>query len=39
MDASIWDKTMKPIRSRAGFTVAEALNFPAGPGCLTRRLS
>jgi hypothetical protein len=30
MDASVWDKTIKAIRSRAGFTAAEALNFPAG---------
>lgn len=30
LDASVWDKTIKPIRARAGFTDAAALNFPAG---------
>jgi hypothetical protein len=29
LDASVWDKTIKPIRARAGFTDAAALNFPA----------
>ncbi len=29
MDATTWDKTIKAIRSRAGFTATEALNFPA----------
>ncbi len=29
MDATIWDKTIKPIRARAGFTDPGALNFPA----------
>jgi hypothetical protein len=30
MDAGTWDKTIRAIRSRAGFTAADALNFPAG---------
>ena len=30
LDAGAWDKTIKPIRSRAGFTDAAALNFPGG---------
>ncbi|RYU92139.1 RagB/SusD family nutrient uptake outer membrane protein [Mucilaginibacter terrigena] len=29
LDASVWDKTIKPIRARAGFSDAAALNFPA----------
>ncbi len=28
LDATVWDKTIKPIRQRAGFTNAGALNFP-----------
>jgi starch-binding outer membrane protein, SusD/RagB family len=28
MTADVWDKTIKPIRQRAGFTDAAALNFP-----------
>jgi hypothetical protein len=28
MDASVWDKTIKPIRVRAGFTDPLALNYP-----------
>jgi hypothetical protein len=28
-DAAIWDKTIRPIRQRAGFTDAGAINFPA----------
>lgn len=30
MNAAIWDKTIKAIRSRAGFTQASALDYPAG---------
>lgn len=30
MDASVWDKTIKPLRQRAGFTDPGALSFPAG---------
>jgi hypothetical protein len=30
LDAGVWDKTIKPIRNRAGFTDAAALNFPGG---------
>lgn len=30
MDASVWDKTIGKIRSRAGFTEAGALNFDSG---------
>jgi hypothetical protein len=30
MDAAVWDKTIKPIRQRAGFTAALALDFPGG---------
>ena len=30
MDAAVWDKTIKPIRQRAGFTAAQALDFPGG---------
>jgi hypothetical protein len=29
MDANIWNQTIRAIRSRAGFTAADALNFPA----------
>jgi hypothetical protein len=28
MDASVWDKTLKLVRARAGFTDALALNYP-----------
>lgn len=28
MDATVWDKTIKALRTRAGFTDASALNFP-----------
>ncbi len=28
MDATVWDKTIKPIRARAGFTEAVALDYP-----------
>lgn len=28
MDATVWDKTIKPIRARAGFTDAVALDYP-----------
>lgn len=28
MDAAVWDKTIKPVRARAGFTDAPALNYP-----------
>jgi hypothetical protein len=28
MDATVWDKTIKALRTRAGFTDAEALNYP-----------
>ncbi|MBE9583227.1 RagB/SusD family nutrient uptake outer membrane protein [Mucilaginibacter sp. JRF] len=27
MDASVWDQTIKPLRQRAGFTAAAAINF------------
>lgn len=30
MDAGVWDRTIKPIRTRAGFTNAAALNFGGG---------
>ena len=29
LDASVWDRTIKALRTRAGFTDAGALNFPA----------
>ncbi|MFD0767279.1 RagB/SusD family nutrient uptake outer membrane protein [Mucilaginibacter lutimaris] len=29
LDAATWDKTIRAIRARAGFTAADALNFPA----------
>ncbi|MES2062102.1 MAG: RagB/SusD family nutrient uptake outer membrane protein [Bacteroidota bacterium] len=29
LDATVWGQTIRPIRSRAGFTDAAALNFPA----------
>ena len=29
-DAAVWNKTIRPIRERAGFTDAAALEFPAG---------
>lgn len=28
MDATVWDKTIKPLRMRAGFTDPAALNYP-----------
>lgn len=28
LDAGVWDRTIKPIRTRAGFTNAAAVNFP-----------
>ncbi len=28
MNAAVWDKTIKPIRTRAGFTQASALDYP-----------
>ena len=28
MDAGVWDRTIKPLRARAGFTNPAALNFP-----------
>lgn len=30
LDATVWNATIKPIRQRAGFTLAGALDFPAG---------
>lgn len=30
MDASIWNRTIRPIRDRAKFTAASALDFPTG---------
>ncbi|WP_420148534.1 RagB/SusD family nutrient uptake outer membrane protein [Spirosoma sp.] len=30
MTADVWDKTIRPLRQRAGFTDAAALNFPTG---------
>jgi len=30
LDAAVWNKTVRPIRERAGFTDAAALDFPAG---------
>jgi hypothetical protein len=35
MTADVWDKTIKPIRARAGFTDAGALNFPGSGSNLT----
>jgi hypothetical protein len=35
MTAAVWDKTIKPLRARAGFTDANALNFPTS-GDMTR---
>jgi starch-binding outer membrane protein, SusD/RagB family len=32
MTAAIWDNTIKPIRQRAGFTDANALNYPGAAG-------
>jgi len=32
MNAAVWDKTIKLIRSRAGFKEAAALNFPGNTG-------
>ena len=29
MTAEVWNKTIRPIRERAGFTKPKALNFPA----------
>jgi len=29
LDAGVWDQTIKPLRTRAGFTAAAAVNFPA----------
>jgi SusD family. len=30
MNASVWNQTIRPLRERAGFTDAEALNYPSG---------
>ncbi|MDR0891545.1 MAG: RagB/SusD family nutrient uptake outer membrane protein [Mediterranea sp.] len=30
LDATVWDATIRPIRQRAGFTAASALDFPTG---------
>lgn len=30
LDKTAWDATIKPIRNRAGFTLASALEFPEG---------
>ncbi|MDR0938733.1 MAG: RagB/SusD family nutrient uptake outer membrane protein [Mediterranea sp.] len=30
LDEAVWNATIKPIRQRAGFTLASALDFPAG---------
>lgn len=30
MTETVWDETIRPIRARAGFTDASALNYPAG---------
>ena len=30
MTEAVWNKTIRPIRERAGFTADAALNFPAG---------
>jgi hypothetical protein len=35
MTADVWDKTIKPLRTRAGFTDAGALNFPGAGSNLT----
>jgi hypothetical protein len=35
MTADVWDKTIRPIRLRAGFTDAGALNFPGNAANLT----
>jgi hypothetical protein len=35
MTAAVWDKTIKPLRTRAGFTEAGALDFPTS-GDITR---
>jgi hypothetical protein len=35
MTAAVWDKTIKPLRTRAGFTEAGALDFPTS-GDMTR---
>lgn len=35
MTAAVWDKTIKPLRARAGFTEAGALDFPTS-GDMTR---
>lgn len=32
MDATVWDKTIKALRTRAGFTDAGALNYPGNTG-------
>ena len=29
MNETVWNKTIRPIRERAGFTDASALNYPA----------
>lgn len=30
MNAAVWNETIRPIRERAGFTAAKALDFPGG---------
>lgn len=38
MNAGVWDQTIRAIRSRAGFTATEALNFPAGDQASLRNI-
>ncbi|MBG6235576.1 hypothetical protein IWX76_002144 [Pedobacter sp. CAN_A7] len=35
MDATVWNNTIRLLRQRAGFTVTEALNFPASADMTT----
>lgn len=32
MNEEVWNKTIKPVRQRAGFTAPEALDYPSGAG-------
>lgn len=38
MSEEVWNKTIRPIRQRAGFTIAKALNYPGGDQTSLRKV-
>lgn len=38
MSETVWNKTIRPIRERAGFTAAKALNYPGGDQASMRKV-